>query len=264
MAIELGDYNTVPERIAEFRDKYPNGSLQPADLTQPYRVEVIGDRHYIVVVAAAYRTPDDQRPGIGMAYEQWPGRTPYTKDSELQNAETSAWGRAIVAVLAADTKRGIASQEDVRNRRADDEWDMAAARPPSTTQAAQFDELAKRVAAAESQATLKALWQDILAAFKADGITTVQANELRSALIERKGEVGDSTSDGDGSSAESGPAGAGPGPDGTGAAERGPGLGGEAGSGGSGVQPRVHGGNRIDRGTQARSGDRDTPAAVRG
>jgi hypothetical protein len=122
----LGDYVDVPTRIAEFRSKYPDGSLQPADLSEPYRIQTIGERTYIVVVAAAYRTPDDQRPGVGMAYEQWPGATPYTKNSELQNAETSAWGRAIVAVLAADTKRGIASAEEVRNRQAEREprqWD---------------------------------------------------------------------------------------------------------------------------------------------
>jgi hypothetical protein len=122
----LGDYVDVPSRIAEFRTKHPEGSLQPANLAEPFRVEQIGDKTYIVVVAAAYRSPDDTRPGIGMAYEQWPGRTPYTRDSELQNAETSAWGRAIVAVLAADTKRGIASQEEVRNRSADRspaQWD---------------------------------------------------------------------------------------------------------------------------------------------
>jgi hypothetical protein len=35
------------------------------------------------------------------------------------NAETSAWGRAIIAVLAADAKKGIASQQEVRNRRAE-------------------------------------------------------------------------------------------------------------------------------------------------
>jgi hypothetical protein len=51
----------------------------------------------------------------------FPGRTPYTKGSELQNAETSAWGRAIVAVGAADTKKGIASSEEVRNRRGEQE-----------------------------------------------------------------------------------------------------------------------------------------------
>lgn len=115
------DYIDVAARIAEFRKKYPEGTLQPADLARPFVVLEVGGKQRIIVVAAAYRTPDDPRPGIGMAYEEVPGRTPYTKDSELQNAETSAWGRAIVAVGAADTKKGIASAEDVRNRQADQE-----------------------------------------------------------------------------------------------------------------------------------------------
>lgn len=116
---KMGDYVEVADRIVEFRTKYPEGSLQPADLAVPYRIEVIDGATYIAVVAAAYRTADDQRPGIGMAYEAFPGKTPYTKGSELQNAETSAWGRAIVAALAADTKRGIASAEEHRNRDAE-------------------------------------------------------------------------------------------------------------------------------------------------
>lgn len=185
----LADYVDVPARIAEFRAKYPEGSLQPADLAQPYRIEQIGEQHYVVVVAAAYRNPDDPRPGVGMAYEQWPGRTPYTKNSELQNAETSAWGRAIVAALAADTKR-IASSEDVRNRRADDEWDSAATRrPPSPAQATKYDELAKQIAAAESEPGLKVGWDFLVAAFKADEITTRQANELKAEISKRRAEL---------------------------------------------------------------------------
>ena len=113
------DYIDVAARIVEFRTKHPDGSLQPADLSSPYKVETIGDQTFVVVVAAAYRTADDPKPGIGMAYEVFPGRTPYTRGSELQNAETSAWGRAIVAALAADTKKGIASAEEVRNRQAE-------------------------------------------------------------------------------------------------------------------------------------------------
>jgi hypothetical protein len=54
-----------------------------------------------------------------MAWEIFPGRTPYTRGSELQNAETSAWGRAIIAVGAADAKRGIASRQEVEARRAE-------------------------------------------------------------------------------------------------------------------------------------------------
>jgi hypothetical protein len=116
----MDDYVDVAERIRQFREQHPEGSLQPADVTVPFVVQSIGDQTFIVVVAAAYRAPDDARPGVGMAYEQFPGRTPYTRGSELQNAETSAWGRAIVAALAADTKK-IASADEVRNRQAERE-----------------------------------------------------------------------------------------------------------------------------------------------
>jgi len=51
-----------------------------------------------------------------LASEPVPGKTNFTRDSELMNAETSAWGRALIAVGAADAKRGIASANEVRNR----------------------------------------------------------------------------------------------------------------------------------------------------
>jgi hypothetical protein len=114
-AFNLADYNTVAERIAEFRTKHPEGSLQ-SEITElpPAFAE-----HFIAVKAFAYRTPDDSRPGVGLAWEPVEGKTSFTRDSELQNAETAAWGRAIVAVLAADTKKGIASRDEVQARRED-------------------------------------------------------------------------------------------------------------------------------------------------
>jgi len=118
----LDDYVDVATRLAEFRERHPEGSLQPADPARPYEViqaqgtdkngELV-QQTFIVYVAAAYRDGKDPRPGIGSAWEVFPGRTPYTRGSELMNAETSAWGRAIVAALAADSKRGIASREEV-------------------------------------------------------------------------------------------------------------------------------------------------------
>jgi len=124
----LDDYIDVAQRIAEFRALYPDGSLQPADPAHPWeQATVTGFRKdgtevtqtLIVYAAAAYRRPDDVRPGIGVAWELWPGRTPYTLGSELMNAETSAWGRAIVAALASDSKAGVASRQEVRARRAE-------------------------------------------------------------------------------------------------------------------------------------------------
>ncbi len=103
------DYVEVSERIQEFRDTYPDGTLQSDIHPSP-------TDGFIVVKAYAYRTPDDQRPGTGLAWEPVPGKTNFTRDSELMNAETSAWGRALIAVGAADAKRGIASANEVRNR----------------------------------------------------------------------------------------------------------------------------------------------------
>lgn len=106
------DYIDVAERIVEFRTKHPEGSLQQ----QALDFKEVAGTWWVVYTAAAYRTPEDPRPGVGTAWEPVPGKTSFTRDSELQNAETAAWGRAIVAALAADTKRGIASAEEVRNR----------------------------------------------------------------------------------------------------------------------------------------------------
>ena len=116
MAVDLSSYLTVAERIAEFRAKHPEGCLRPLDPDEPFKVVTVGDKMFVTYAAAAFRTPDDPCPGVGLAWEPFPGRTSFTRDSELMNAETSAWGRAIVAVLASDTTKGIATREEVQNR----------------------------------------------------------------------------------------------------------------------------------------------------
>lgn len=108
MGIDLSGYVEVKDRIALFKEKYPNGSLQSELVPAP--------EGFIAVKAYAYRGPDDKLPGTGLAWEPFPGKTPYTKDSELQNAETSAWGRALIAALVADASQGVASANEVRNR----------------------------------------------------------------------------------------------------------------------------------------------------
>jgi hypothetical protein len=139
----LDDYIDVAQRIADFRAQYPEGTLQPVlheganyRLLQAQGTEKNGDivqQTFVVVVAAAFRSPTDPRPGIGMAWEVFPGRTNFTRGSELQNAETSAWGRAIIAVGASDSKKGIASREEVRNRQAEREDGLPANKDGSTS-----------------------------------------------------------------------------------------------------------------------------------
>jgi len=120
---DLGDYNTVPERMTQFFELYPEGSLQGSyefrqipmylkdkDSGLPYSA---GEKTIVIYTAKAFRSPADTMPGIGTASEPFPGLTQYTRDSEIMNAETSAWGRAILAVGAADTRKGVASREEV-------------------------------------------------------------------------------------------------------------------------------------------------------
>jgi hypothetical protein len=119
MAFSMDGYVDVAERIRQLREKHPEAVLRPYNPAEPFKIMNIGNREFIVYTAACYRTPDDPCPAIAVAAEPAVGRTSYTKDSEVMNAETSAWGRAIVAALAADTQK-VASLEEVRNRKADE------------------------------------------------------------------------------------------------------------------------------------------------
>ena len=79
----------------------------------PEFVEVEGKK-WVIGRAYAYRTPDDQRPGVGTAWEIVPGTTPFTRGSEIQNLETSAWGRAIGA-LGIGIDASIATLDEIQH-----------------------------------------------------------------------------------------------------------------------------------------------------
>lgn len=108
---DMDGYVTVSERLAAFYERYPDGSIQ-CDL-----LELTDAR--VVIRASAYRQPDDARPSVGHASLTIPGSTPYTRGSELENAETSAVGRAL-ALLGFETKRGIASADEIRTKQVED------------------------------------------------------------------------------------------------------------------------------------------------
>lgn len=154
------DYVEVAERLQEFYAKYPEGSLQGS-------WEWTADGSLIVYRAAAYRTPDDARPGVGYAQEPYPGKTAFTKGSELQNAETSAWGRAMAA-LGIATKKGIASAHEVRLAKARQQSDRQQTDPEpidsiaelivSATTPAELDALVDRIKASDDPTRYRELW----------------------------------------------------------------------------------------------------------
>ena len=101
------DYIEVSERLQKFYEKYPDGSIQGI-------WGWLDDTHQVIVYQAqAFRDRDDPRPGVGTASEPYPGLTSFTRNSEIMNAETSAWGRAL-ASLGIAVNRGIASAQEVR------------------------------------------------------------------------------------------------------------------------------------------------------
>ena len=114
---DLADYITVAERIEAFYAKYPEGSLR-AEL-----IEDDGTR--IVMRAFAYRDREDTQPAVGHA-EEVRGVGMVNKTSALENAETSAWGRALAA-LGFHVKKGIASREEVEQAVAEEERQKAEA-----------------------------------------------------------------------------------------------------------------------------------------
>jgi hypothetical protein len=107
-------YTEVSERMTIARGLWPLCIFRPLNPERPYEIVTVKELSYVVFTAALYRFPEDPLPAVGIAWEEIPGRTPYTKGSELMNAETSAWGRACIA--AGIPSKKIASFEEVRNR----------------------------------------------------------------------------------------------------------------------------------------------------
>jgi hypothetical protein len=109
----MDGYIDVPSRMALFYKRYPEGSLQMDPIEW---VEIDGKR-WALGRAYAYRTPDDPRPGIGTAWEIVPGTTSFTRGSEVQNLETSAWGRAIGS-LGIGIDKSIATLDEIEHAKA--------------------------------------------------------------------------------------------------------------------------------------------------
>jgi len=114
MSFNMDDYVDVAERIRVVKQMYPEAVFRPANPMEPFKVVEIGGATYIAYTAALYRDPFDACPAIACAWEEVPGKTPYTKGSELMNAETSAWGRCAIA-LGIPSKK-IASADEVKAR----------------------------------------------------------------------------------------------------------------------------------------------------
>lgn len=84
-------------------------------MEDPPEVIHIQDRTFIAVRVTVWRGPDDQQPVTAHAWEPFPGKTPFTRDSEMMNASTSALGRAL-GFLGFGIDKGLSTSDEIRNR----------------------------------------------------------------------------------------------------------------------------------------------------
>ena len=110
-AFNLGDYVDVPTRLAEALKRWPNLRIQE---TKPIIVTV-DNQQYVEISCTVWRDLDDLIPMIAYCWEPIPGRTPYTKGSEMMNASTSCLGRAL-GFLGMGIGKSIASRNEVQAR----------------------------------------------------------------------------------------------------------------------------------------------------
>lgn len=109
----MDNYVEVKDRIVQFYKDYPGGSLR----CKEWKLVEVAGQNYFVYVAQALKDDNDETPAEGIAWEPVPGTSNFTRGSEAQNCETSAWGRAIVA-LGISADKGIASANEIRNQEA--------------------------------------------------------------------------------------------------------------------------------------------------
>jgi hypothetical protein len=109
---DLGDYVEVKDRLRVLFELFAQARVTTAyELTREP-----DEKPKVIARALVYRTPDDPIPATGTSWMYLPGATTYTRGSEIENAETSAVGRAI-GMLGILIDRSIASANEVESKR---------------------------------------------------------------------------------------------------------------------------------------------------
>jgi hypothetical protein len=116
MAFDLQNYVDVPTRLAEAYKRWPNLRIQE---TVNETVTMPDGSCFIRCTVTVWRDETDTLPAIATAAEPYPGKTPYTKNSEFMVGMTSALGRAL-GYMGCGVNKSIASKNEVLARQEDD------------------------------------------------------------------------------------------------------------------------------------------------
>ena len=109
MSFSMDNYVDVATRLKLAFERWPELRIQE---TSREVIEMPDKSCFIRAIVTIWRTPDDPIPVIASCCEPYPGRTPYTKLSENENAYTSAIGRGL-AMAGIGANKSIASRDEV-------------------------------------------------------------------------------------------------------------------------------------------------------
>ena len=110
----MDGYVDVATRLVWAFAKYPDLRIQE---TAREIVEMPDKSCFIRCTVTIWRSADDPIPCVASACEIYPGRTPYTKLSENENAFTHCIGRAI-AYMGIGANKSLASRDEVETAQA--------------------------------------------------------------------------------------------------------------------------------------------------
>lgn len=112
--MNLAGYVDVSTRLRLALAQFPDLRVSESDPV----VVTAGDAMFVQVTTTVWRTPDDPIPCRASAWEKTPGRSAFTRDSEMMNASTSALGRAL-GLMGFGIVASIASEDEVQLRTGD-------------------------------------------------------------------------------------------------------------------------------------------------
>ena len=109
MSFAMDNYVDVATRLQLAFKRWPELRIQE---TAREVIEMPDKTCFIRATVTIWRTPDDTIPVIATCCEPYPGRTPYTKLSENENAFTHCIGRAL-AYAGIGANKSLASRDEV-------------------------------------------------------------------------------------------------------------------------------------------------------
>jgi hypothetical protein len=109
MSFAMDNYVDVATRLQMAFKRWPELRIQE---TAREVIEMPDKSCFIRATVTIWRTPDDPIPVIATCCEPYPGRTPYTKLSENENAFTHCIGRAL-AYAGIGANKSLASRDEV-------------------------------------------------------------------------------------------------------------------------------------------------------